>query len=71
MIKPTATGFLFDVVMNLFSKENLEKESFRGNFCRTCSALIPALDLMPTTALAGEMGTKAWGARGGRSPGCL
>lgn len=30
--------------MNLFSKENLEKESFKGNFCRTCSALIPALD---------------------------
>lgn len=32
--------------MNLFSKENLEKESFKGNFCRTCSALIPALDPM-------------------------
>lgn len=31
--------------MNLFSKENLEKESFKGAFCRTCSALIPALDL--------------------------
>lgn len=44
MIKPKATGSLFDVVMNLFSKENLEKESFKGNFCRTCSALIPALD---------------------------
>jgi hypothetical protein len=32
MIKPKATGSLFDVVMNLFSKENLEKESFKGHF---------------------------------------
>lgn len=55
MIKPEATGFLCDVVMNLFSKENLEKESFKGNFCRTCLALIPAPDLlMALAALVGD-----------------
>lgn len=61
MIKPKATGFLCDVVMNLFSKENLEKESFKGGFCRTCSALIPALDLL--MALAPWVGDRqGWGA---------
>lgn len=59
--------------MNLFSKENLEKESFKGNFCRTCLALIPAPDLlMALAALVGDSqgvveggDTKAWGSREG------
>lgn len=63
MIKPQATGFLFDVVMNLFSKENPEKESFKGNFCRTCSALIPALDLLTAPATPAKVGPQ----RGGHS----
>lgn len=72
VIKPEATGYLCDVVMNLFSKENLEKESFKGNFCRTCLALIPALDLlMALAALGGDSrgrgggDTEARGSRGG------
>lgn len=49
--------------MNLFSKENLEKESFKRDFYRTCSALIRAFDLlMALAAPGGDM--EGWGWRG-------
>lgn len=57
--------------MNLFSKENLEKESFKRDFYRTCSALILAFDLLMALAAPGGRGrdTEGWcpGVPAGRS----
>lgn len=67
-------GLPCDVVRNLFSKENLEKASLKGHFCRAGLALIPTPDLLVALAswvpwavsvmLASRAGTPRLGDRG-------